>query len=78
MERDRVYKELISQGWSLANPQGNFIWFDLKDRSEEFAKACEQAGIIVRLFLNEGVRATIAETVANNRLIEVASQFWLK
>ena len=78
LERDRVSNELTKQGWNLANPQANFIWFDLKDKSEEFANACEQAGIIVRLFLNEGVRATIAETVANNRLIEVASQFRLK
>ena len=78
LERDRVSNELTKQGWDLANPQANFIWFDLKDKSEEFANACEQAGIIVRLFLNEGVRATIAETVANNRLIEVASQFRLK
>jgi histidinol-phosphate aminotransferase len=77
LERDRVFNELTKQGWNLAQPQGNFIWFDLKEKSQEFAQACEAAGIIVRLFINEGVRATIAETVANNRLIEVASQFRL-
>jgi len=77
LERDRVFSELTKQGWNLAQPQGNFIWFDLKEKSQEFAKACEAAGIVVRLFINEGVRATIAETVANNRLIEVASQFRL-
>jgi histidinol-phosphate aminotransferase len=77
LERDRVFNELTKQGWNLAQPQGNFIWFDLKEKSQEFAQACEAAGIVVRLFINEGVRATIAETVANNRLIEVASQFRL-
>ncbi len=77
LERDRVFNELTKQGWNLAQPQGNFIWFDLKDKSQEFAKACEAAGIVVRLFINEGARATIAETVANNRLIEVASKFRL-
>lgn len=75
LERDRVYKELTNFKVNIPNPQGNFIWFDLKDKSEAFAQACEQAGIIVRVFANEGVRATIAETVANNRLIEVASKF---
>ena len=77
LERDRTHKELTQQGWDLPASQGNFIWFDLKEKSEEFAKKCEEAGIVVRLFLNEGVRATIAETVANKRLIEVASQFRL-
>jgi histidinol-phosphate aminotransferase len=77
LERDRVFNELTKQGWNLAQPQGNFIWFDLKEKSQEFAQTCEAAGIVVRLFISEGVRATIAETVANNRLIEVASQFRL-
>ena len=75
LERDRVYKELKNQNIKTPNPQGNFIWFDLKEKSQDFALACEEAGIVVRLFANEGVRATIAETVANNRLIEVASKF---
>lgn len=71
-ERDRVWTALRDQGWQLTPAHANFIWLRLGDRTGEFAAACEDAGITVRAFPGEGVRMTIAEPEANDRIIQVA------
>ena len=72
-ERDRVVAALAAQGWRLPSTQANFVWFGLGDASAQLAQACAEAGLVVRTFEGEGVRATIAEAEANDRLIEVAA-----
>jgi histidinol-phosphate aminotransferase len=72
-ERARVVEALTNQGWELPDAQGNFVWFALGDRTLEFAAAAEEAGIVVRPFAGDGVRVSIGEVEANNRLIDVAS-----
>lgn len=72
-ERDRVVAALTSQGWRLPSTQGNFVWFGLGEASAQLAQACADAGLVVRTFEGEGVRATIAEPQANDRLIEAAA-----
>lgn len=72
-ERERVWQALDDQGWNLHPSHANFIWMRLNDRTEEFAQACEDAGITVRAFPGEGVRISVAEVEANDRVIEVAS-----
>jgi histidinol-phosphate aminotransferase len=47
----------------------------LDEESLAFTAACEEAGITVRPFAGEGVRITIAETEANDRVIAVAAEF---
>jgi histidinol-phosphate aminotransferase len=47
----------------------------LGERTGEFAAACEEAGIMVRPFGQEGVRVTIGEPEANDVLIATASAF---
>ncbi|MDN5894618.1 MAG: histidinol-phosphate transaminase [Nocardioides sp.] len=74
-ERDRVFAGLAEVGWDVPEAQGNFVWFGLGERSADFAAAADAAGIVVRPFAGEGVRASIGETEANDRLIEVASAF---
>jgi len=74
-ERARVIAALRDRGWDLPDAQGNFVWFDLGDRALEFAAAAEEAGVMVRPFAGDGVRATIGEVEANDRLVEVASEF---
>jgi len=77
-ERDRVVAALREVGWDLPEAQGNFVWFDLPDahgeRTGAFAAAAEEAGIVVRPFAGEGVRASIGEREANDRLVEVAAR----
>jgi histidinol-phosphate aminotransferase len=74
-ERTRVTTALAGQGWQLPDAQGNFVWFPLGERALEFAAAAEGAGIVVRPFAGDGVRVSIGEPEANDRLVEVAGQF---
>jgi len=74
-ERSRVVVALTGQGWSVPDAQGNFVWLGLGDRSTEFAAAAEEAGVMVRPFAGEGVRASIGEPVGNDVLLGVAGRF---
>jgi histidinol-phosphate aminotransferase len=74
-ERDRVVAGLAEGGWSVPQPQGNFVWFALGDRTAAFVAAAEAAGIMVRPFAGEGVRVTIGEPEANDVLLGVAAAF---
>jgi len=70
-ERDRVVTALVGQGWSFPDPQGNFVWLPLGDRTLEFAAAAEEEGITVRPFAGDGVRVSIGEPAANDVLLGV-------
>ncbi len=78
VERDRVVAGLREAGWSIPEPQGNFVWFDLPDpsgaRTAAFVAAAEEGGIVVRPFHGEGVRVSIGEPEANDRLIALATR----
>ncbi|WP_341924698.1 histidinol-phosphate transaminase [Nocardioides psychrotolerans] len=72
VERARVVAGLAVAGWSVPEPQGNFVWLALGERTADFAAACDAAGIVVRPFAGEGCRVSIGEPEGNDRLLEVA------
>lgn len=74
-ERDRVTGGLREAGWDVPDAQGNFVWLELGDRTLDFAAAAGEAGLAVRPFAGEGVRASIGEEEANGRLVELAATF---
>jgi histidinol-phosphate aminotransferase len=74
-ERDRVVQALADQGWKLPRSDANFVWFPLGTDSTAFSEACQEAGLMVRQYGDDGVRVTIGEAEANSRLIEVAGAF---
>jgi histidinol-phosphate aminotransferase len=74
-ERTRVVTGLREAGWHVPEAQGNFVWFDLGERTLDFAAAADEAGIVVRPFAGEGCRVSIGETEANDRLLAVAAAF---
>jgi len=74
-ERDRVVAGLRDSGWQVPEPQGNFVWFELGERTAEFAAAADELGIVVRPFAGEGARVSIGEVEANDRLLELAGTF---
>ncbi len=74
-ERERVVAALREQGWDIPDTQANFVWFGLGEESGRFTAACEEAGLTVRPYGADGVRATVAEPEANDRLIEVAAAY---
>ncbi len=73
-ERTRVVAGLRAQGWEIPDSQANFVWLWLGDRSQEFAAACAEAGVIVRPF-PEGVRVSIGEAEGNSIFLAVAEAF---
>ncbi|MFF1377716.1 histidinol-phosphate transaminase [Streptomyces sp. NPDC058308] len=74
-ERTRVVEALRGQGWTVPETQANFVWLRLGDRTADFAAACEEAGVVVRPFAGEGMRATIGETEANDLFLQAAEAF---
>jgi len=74
-ERDRVVAALADAGHVVPEPQGNFVWLALGERTLEFAAAAEEAGITVRPFAGEGVRVTVAEPEAGDRLVALVREW---
>lgn len=74
-ERDRVESGLAAQGWKLAPSQANFVWLRLGERIPAFVDACEAVNLAVRPYGDDGVRVTIAEPEANDRLLSVTRDF---
>jgi histidinol-phosphate aminotransferase len=72
-ERGRVLGALHALGIAVPESQANFVWLALGQRTEEFAAACERAGVVVRAFPGEGVRVTVAEPEASDRFLAVAA-----
>lgn len=74
-ERERVAAALADQGWQLPRSEANFIWFPVGEETPAFTDACRDTGLMVRPYGVDGVRATIAETAANDRLLEVTAAY---
>jgi histidinol-phosphate aminotransferase len=74
-ERERVVAALAEAGVRVPATQGNFVWFAVGSRAEELAAAADELGIVVRPFSGDGVRVSIGEAEANDRVIELARAF---
>jgi histidinol-phosphate aminotransferase len=74
VERERVLAALRAQGWTIHPQHANFIWLATGNQTNAIKDACEFAGVAVRPF-PEGIRITVAETEANERVIAVLAEF---
>jgi histidinol-phosphate aminotransferase len=74
-ERERVSRNLLEQGWTVPESHANFVWLRLGERTGDFAQACEQAGVVIRPFADEGVRVTVGEVEANDVFLKTAATF---
>jgi histidinol-phosphate aminotransferase len=72
-ERTRMLAGLRAQGWTLPDPQGNFVWLALGDHATAFAERCTRAGVLVRPFAGDGVRVSAGEPEATDLFLEVAA-----
>lgn len=68
-ERQRVETALAASGWKLHPSYANFIWLRTGPDTARVHAALEAAGLSVRPFPDEGLRVTIAEPEANERLL---------
>lgn len=74
-ERHRVIDALRRRGWDVPDSQGNFVFLDLGERGAEFGAFADARGLVVRVYGADGVRVTIAETEANDRLLHIAEEW---
>ncbi|SOC56849.1 histidinol-phosphate transaminase [Ornithinimicrobium cerasi] len=74
-ERERVLAGLREQGWDVPDAQGNFVWLPLGEDAVAFAQHCQADGLTVRPFAGDGVRCTVAEPEASDRLLEAAGRW---
>lgn len=76
-ERERVFARLRAldlparYGIDLVPSEANFYWLRLGERAAAFAEACEAAGVTVRPYAPDGVRVTIGEQEANDRVLDI-------
>ena len=73
--RTDLLARLHDVGWDLPDAQGNFVWLPLGERTPEFAAACGEVGVSVRPYGLEGLRVSIGEREAFDRVVEVAAHF---
>lgn len=74
-ERIWFETELAKLGFNLPPSQANFVWIPMGDRTEEFALRSEGIAVSIRPFPGEGVRISIGERPALERVIELAKDF---
>lgn len=72
LERERVVAAFTAAGLALPESKGNFVWLPLGQATSAAAELLERHGLLVRPFPGEGLRATVAEPEANERLIALA------
>ena len=74
-ERTWFESELTKRGFKLPPSQANFVWIPLGERTEELALRSEGIAVSIRPFPGEGVRISIGERQALERVIELAGEF---
>ena len=67
--------QLHEIGFNLPTSQANFVWLPLGDRTDEFNQRCADVAVAVRPFSGEGVRISIGEQEALERVLAVAKDF---
>jgi histidinol-phosphate aminotransferase len=72
-ERDRVRDTLLCHGWTVPPSHANFLWLRLGQQTKAFARQCQNSGLKVRAFADEGVRVAIGTPDANDAFLTVAT-----
>ncbi len=68
-ERERVTVELRKLGWTIPDPQGNFVWLPVGNDAASLGVDLERRGVVTRAFPDVGVRVTIASPAWNDRFL---------
>ncbi len=68
-ERDRVLATLRADGHEVPEPQANFVWLPLGERSDRVYLDLEREGVVTRPFTGEGLRVTIGTPEENDRFL---------
>ena len=71
--RDRLVEGLRSGGWAVPDAQGNFVWLPAGAETLQVATAFEEAGLIVRPFAGDGIRISVGEDDAVEKVLAIAA-----
>src|SRR5580692_4061651 len=74
-ERARVRAGLLAQGWSVPPTEANFVWLPLGADTDDFAQACDRAGVSVRPYPPDGARVSIGDHEANDAFLAAARAY---
>jgi histidinol-phosphate aminotransferase len=69
VERHRVVDALRAAGHLVPEPQANFVWLPLGERTDAVYLALEQRGVVTRPFSGEGIRVTVGLPAENDRFL---------
>lgn len=69
-ERTRVAERLRDRGWTVPDPQANFVWLPVGGGAADLGADLERRGVITRAFPGVGVRVTIAHADWNDRFLD--------
>jgi histidinol-phosphate aminotransferase len=68
-ERSRVTAALRTAGWTVPDPQANFVWLPVGAATAELGVALERRGVVTRAFPDLGLRVTTADAADNDRFL---------
>ncbi|BCJ69378.1 histidinol-phosphate transaminase [Polymorphospora rubra] len=68
-ERRWLAQALTGYGLPVAPSEANFLWLPLGDAATGFAQRLGEAGVLVRPYPGHGVRITVGDRPANERLL---------
>ena len=71
--RDRLVDGLREAGWRVPDAQGNFVWLATGAQTADAAAAFDADGLIVRAFPGDGLRISIGEEEAMEKVLEIAA-----
>ncbi|TQO20028.1 histidinol-phosphate aminotransferase [Rhodoglobus vestalii] len=71
--RDRIVSGLLSQGWTVPAPSGNFVWLPTGAATNWAAEVFRSHGIVVRA-LGEGLRVSVGEEESVEKLLRAAHE----
>lgn len=72
--RNRIRDGLRAQGWSIPEPQGNFVWLPTGEQTTNAAEVLEAHGIVARVFASDGIRVTVGEEESVEPLLAAAQK----
>ena len=71
-ERVRMRTTLLDDGWEVPPSEANFLWLRLDGGSTAFGQWCDERGIGVRVFPDEGVRVSVGSRESNDAFLAAA------
>ncbi|MEU9485641.1 aminotransferase class I/II-fold pyridoxal phosphate-dependent enzyme [Streptomyces decoyicus] len=74
-QRETMHRALANYGYRSPKSGTNFLWIPLGAAGLDFAVACREAGIDVRLYSQRGVRISVGRPEENQVLLRVARDF---